>query len=1039
MSRSLPPWLSRSRVRPHAAKLSIESLEERRLLTVSTAFFDDQWALVTDNAPTGLSVGDLVNNGISGNGSIAAVYGQDAFGSVIIDETPESLAGAATINDAIDNTSSGGTTRIIHAASSAAVDVDRSVRLVGALTISSGDLQMSDSDATISLEGSPDTITLSAGDLDLSAGEVYLGIDDSGQADSITVNGSVSLSNVALKIAFGDSVPAVGTEYVIIHNDSNDPVTGTFASLAQDDTFAVGEYTLQIDYAGFDGNDVVLRVTADHHPFTSYVNDNWYDVNGGSLDAGDPVDDRNDTGGAPSVSAYYETPTLNLDDFYEAAYDDLQAAIDATAEGGVVNILPGTYSPPVSGEVVVSKDLALQGSFTLQGALVADDAPLTLMPAADFGAISLAGLEFSSSSTLRLKATPQDADLIEVDGDVSLNGAKLDLSWLGEATGNLLLIDNQGSNPVSGTFAGLPEGAELLLEGQKLWITYSGGDGNDVELIIPDSTVAARHLFYNNSIWDDPNYGFNNDSAIAPDKSAYLPGDVATFASVSSYSRGINGIMVDIEGSHPNITANDFFFQVGNNNAPSTWSNAPAPLAVSVRSGAGVSGSDRVELVWADGAIQNESLRVAVLSTVNTGLATPDVFYFGSRVGDVFLYDYPGAAATDATDQIQVRNNQGQPAYINNPYDFNRDAVVNSTDELIARNNQGYTLLMAIEAPPSIPLVSAPSVWHRDQNVTIIAGAPLLPDGTIDEDITGMDFYRDVNGNGVLDPADELLAEGEELFDDDDNFVGWQGVIDPANLDPGSAKILIVARGPDGLVVGTTEQEFEISAQDAANATVQLINIGSLISAGTTGTFGGAVAINNSPNPIAVALTSGAGGGGGAGGTNWAMATVQVNGGTTAQVIADVGATAGASASTGTINISSSSFAAYNVAYQITSPTLPNGFPVRIGLDAVGYSFAATTGTPVFAVATTGFSTTIPAGNPAVIAAGSVVFLEPGELINAIDTQQTIPARIGQVIIVTATPPNQGLNAGAYADASPLGPLNTATATSFAKIALWRF
>src|SRR3954463_12379058 len=102
---------------------------------------------------------------------------------------------------------------------------------------------------------------------------------------------------------------------------------------------------------------------------------------------------------------------------------------------------------------------------------------------------------------------------------------------------------------------------------------------------------------------------------------ADLPGaGTAKFANYTSYSKGLNGIMVDLKGGgqHTSITLanilNDFQFKVGGGGAGSntnvgSWVNAPNPTAVIVRTGltgaaqgAGtVSGSDRVELIWADG------------------------------------------------------------------------------------------------------------------------------------------------------------------------------------------------------------------------------------------------------------------------------------------------------------------------------------------------------------------------------------------------------------------------------------------------------
>jgi hypothetical protein len=46
-------------------------------------------------------------------------------------------------------------------------------------------------------------------------------------------------------------------------------------------------------------------------------------------------------------------------------------------------------------------------------------------------------------------------------------------------------------------------------------------------------------------------------------------------------------------------------------------------VSVSVFAGAGVHGSDRIELIWADGAIVNQWLRVTVLATANTRTPVP--------------------------------------------------------------------------------------------------------------------------------------------------------------------------------------------------------------------------------------------------------------------------------------------------------------------------------------------------------------------------------------------------------------------------------
>jgi hypothetical protein len=190
-------------------------------------------------------------------------------------------------------------------------------------------------------------------------------------------------------------------------------------------------------------------------------------------------------------------------------------------------------------------------------------------------------------------------------------------------------------------------------------------------------------VFYNNSAFD----GIRDDNAIATDKVALLPGQTATFANYSSYSGGINGMIVDL-AHRPDqaIGVDDFEFRVGNDNDPSRWSAAPAPSGISVLRGEGVDGSDRVILTWPDNVIQKQWLQITVKATAATGLTAPDVFYFGNAIGE------SGDSAVDAyvgvRDQLMARLNVvAADAAIDNVYDYNRDGRVDSADELLARDN----------------------------------------------------------------------------------------------------------------------------------------------------------------------------------------------------------------------------------------------------------------------------------------------------------------------------------------------------------------
>lgn len=270
---------------------------------------------------------------------------------------------------------------------------------------------------------------------------------------------------------------------------------------------------------------------------------------------------------------------------------------------------------------------------------------------------------------------------------------------------------------------------------------------NEVSYHVPlASTVVSRLIFYNNSAWDgyEPGPGIKDDAAIATDKTALRPGEIAAFSNYTSYSRGINGILIDILSLGGTPTVNDFIFKAGNDNSPSTWAAAPAPSSISVRAGAGAGGSDRVTLIWPDGAISKKWLQVTVLATVNTRLANPDVFYFGNAIGD---YGNSTLNATvTSSDALQVLSNVNPllgPITI--PGDFNRDRKVTSADALIALNNVSV-------GPTALKLI----------NLTGAGMQHLEPHASFD----GTAYVPDVPGAGASSGSVTLLGRAQGLEED---------------------------------------------------------------------------------------------------------------------------------------------------------------------------------------------------------------------------------------------------------------------------------
>jgi hypothetical protein len=98
------------------------------------------------------------------------------------------------------------------------------------------------------------------------------------------------------------------------------------------------------------------------------------------------------------------------------------------------------------------------------------------------------GLDSASTFRVQLDGTNGVAwarsSQVVVHGTVTLGNATL-LGTLGfESTisNQFTIIDNDGNDPVAGTFKGFPEGTNFVLGAAQFRISYAGGDGNDVVL-----------------------------------------------------------------------------------------------------------------------------------------------------------------------------------------------------------------------------------------------------------------------------------------------------------------------------------------------------------------------------------------------------------------------------------------------------------------------------------------------------------------------------------------------------------------------------
>jgi len=265
---------------------------------------------------------------------------------------------------------------------------------------------------------------------------------------------------------------------------------------------------------------------------------------------------------------------------------------------------------------------------------------------------------------------------------------------IGHSSGN----DLSPATNIAANLSAVPSGSKKK---NKKITTASTLAGVDVFASGTGQTVVGRYLVYGGT----PLQG----DAAAPDKTALLPGQAASFFNVSSYSKGINEILIDVSNGAASYSASDFTFRAGLTGDPSTWAAAPAPYSITTTPGAGLGGSTRITIRWTDGAIVNQWLQVSLN-------AAGDTFYYGNLPGDT-----GGASGNplvvSALDENAVRQNPMtllSSAPLTSVYDFNRDGKVNSIDALIARKANGDGLSNFVAPVLVTQPVQEAYDWHTE-------------------------------------------------------------------------------------------------------------------------------------------------------------------------------------------------------------------------------------------------------------------------------------------------------------------------------------
>lgn len=167
--------------------------------------------------------------------------------------------------------------------------------------------------------------------------------------------------------------------------------------------------------------------------------------------------------------------------------------------GGLLDVTNGTLVIGATdpSPVALSNGATLAGTGPV-GTITAGTGGGRLDPGDGFGVLSSGAVVLNAQSVYAPEirgAASNSHDVLQVTGTVALNGATLapvlvpPLSLnFGEA---VVILDNDGADPVAGTFAGLAEGAELVAGGATFRLSYVGGTGNDITLTLVDLPITG--------------------------------------------------------------------------------------------------------------------------------------------------------------------------------------------------------------------------------------------------------------------------------------------------------------------------------------------------------------------------------------------------------------------------------------------------------------------------------------------------------------------------------------------------------------------
>jgi hypothetical protein len=280
-------------------------------------------------------------------------------------------------------------------------------------------------------------------------------------------------------------------------------------------------------------------------------------------------------GGAPSDA--WNNPANWASNIVPVDGDDLvfPAGTGTTSTNNLPNLLVqsltvGTSHTFTGAGIRLQNGITVPASFAIAAVL---GLPIRIIGDQTWNIGADATLETTGELSFQPSTPPVGLGKITLSGPVSLSGG---LSVTAPSSplplGTVFtVIDKTSAGAVSGTFAGLPEGAEIRSGNHDLRVSYAGGDGNDVTLTVVGSL--RRYLLSEGST----STFFTTDIAVAN------PGENTATARVDFFPTGGAVVSVDLTlapFSRRTVRVNDIPALAGAEFSTEVVSRTAIPLVV---------------------------------------------------------------------------------------------------------------------------------------------------------------------------------------------------------------------------------------------------------------------------------------------------------------------------------------------------------------------------------------------------------------------------------------------------------------------------